>query len=113
MVQQMIQNDPNISPMHRNAMQQLAQNPAMLNQLSEMMQDPSMRAQMENMAAAGGGMPPGGMGGMMPPDMGGAGNPPAPQPGNALPPRNDQDQTEEEMIAEAIRRSLDEQGGGS
>jgi hypothetical protein len=118
MVQQMIQNDPNVSPMLRQSMQQLAQNPAMLQQVSQMMSDPSMRQQMQNMMASGGGR-----GGQMPagmPQFGGAGagfgnNAPTAQPPSSNnntsappPPRDDQGQTEDEMIAEAIRRSLEE-----
>lgn len=112
MVQQMIQNDPNVSPMLRNSMQQLASNPAMLNQLSQMMSDPAMRSRMQSMMAAGGGGMPG-MGGM---GMGGMPGMAPPAPSNPINNNNnnnsnggnDQDQTEEEMIAEAIRRSLEE-----
>jgi hypothetical protein len=109
MVQQMIQNDPNVSPMLRQSMQQLAQNPAMLQQVSQMMSDPTMRQQMQTMMANGGGGMPAGM-----PLPNFSAAPTAQPPSSnsnsiaAPPPRNDSDQTEEEMIAEAIRRSLEE-----
>ena len=118
MVQQMIQNDPNIPPHVRQTFQALSSNPAMMNQLSQMMNDPTMRAQMEAaMQAGGGGL--GGLGGMggFGAGMGGAGGMP-PMNNNSTSGTgnttgnnnsgggNDQAQTEEEMIAEAIRRSL-------
>lgn len=117
MVQQMIQNDPNVPPHVRNAMQQLGNNPAMLNQLSAMMSDPMMQAQLQTMMASGG-IP--GVGGANPMMGGNYSRPPA-QPStnnnnnstaatnnNNNSQMNDQQQTEEEMIAEAIRRSLEE-----
>ena len=102
----MIQNDPIVPPNLRASMQQLASNPAMLDQLSTMMRDPAMRSRMQNMMANGPGLS----------------NPfaaPAPTTsvstqqatgasGNNNSDGNDQDQTEEDMIAEAIRRSLEE-----
>ena len=131
MVQQMIQNDPNVPPHVRQAMQQMANNPQMMQQVSQMMADPMIRQQMETAmrssgtAAAAGGGGGGGFpafGGMpnnnnMPGMFGGAsgggstnsssnsgttngGN------NNNNNNSNDQSQTEEEMIAEAIRRSL-------
>jgi len=114
MVQQMMRNDPNVSPMLRQYMETMANNPAMLQQVTQRMQDPAVRAQMQQ-AMQNGGMP-GGMGGM----GGGMGMPPAananagsttnasapPQPPRQ--PQNDQGQTEEEMIAEAVRRSLED-----
>jgi hypothetical protein len=108
MVQQMIQNDPNVPPMLRQSITQLASNPAMLNQLSQMMSDPVMRSRIESMVGSNAnGM--GGPGGFAMPGMPGAGGFGAPggQPGNGA---SDTDQTEEEMIAEAIRRSLEEGG---
>jgi hypothetical protein len=105
MVQQMIQNDPNVPPMLRQSITQLASNPAMLNQLSQMMSDPEMRSRIESMVgsnANGMGSP----GGFAMPGAGGLGAPGG-QPGNGA---SDTDQTEEEMIAEAIRRSLEEGG---
>jgi hypothetical protein len=112
MVQQMIQNDPNVPPHLRQSIQQLSQNPAMLQQVSQMMQDPNMRAQMQTMMGnqAGGGMPPN-FGGNNPGGFG-AGTAPTgqanPNSNNNRPAANDEDQTEDEMIAEAIRRSLEE-----
>eukprot|EP00531_Pseudo-nitzschia_arenysensis_P010149 CAMPEP_0116127908 /NCGR_PEP_ID=MMETSP0329-20121206/7082_1 /TAXON_ID=697910 /ORGANISM="Pseudo-nitzschia arenysensis, Strain B593" /LENGTH=419 /DNA_ID=CAMNT_0003622021 /DNA_START=124 /DNA_END=1383 /DNA_ORIENTATION=+ len=108
MVQQMMQNDPNVSPMLRQYMETMANNPAMLQQMAQRMQDPAVRAQLQR-AMQQGGIP--GMGGM--PGMGsmpGTGNAPASssRPAPPPPPQNDQGQTEEEMIAEAIRRSLED-----
>jgi hypothetical protein len=114
MVQQMIQNDPNIPPHVRQSIQSLGSNPAMMNQLSQMMNDPMVRSQMQSALGSGGGIP--NMGGGIPNMMGN------PAPGsnnnnatsnntttsNANNSGNDQSQTEEEMIAEAIRRSLEE-----
>eukprot|EP00980_Cylindrotheca_fusiformis_P019851 scaffold6966_cov112-Cylindrotheca_fusiformis.AAC.29 len=127
MVQQMIQNDPNIPPHARQAMQSLSNNPAMMNQLSQMMMnDPMVRNQM--MQSMGGtGMPGGGGGGTMMPNlmpgmssMGGnaaannnnnnsnANNTNNNNNNNTGGEGNDESTTEDEMIAEAIRRSLEE-----
>ena len=92
-------------------MQSLASNPEMLQQASQMMADPNFQqriqqmqqnpamaqqmAQMQNMF----GNIPGG-GGAQPPSQ--------PQNGQA-----DEDLTEEEMIAEAIRRSLQDDGNNN
>lgn len=102
MVQEMMRNDPNVSPMMRQYMETMANNPAMLQQLSQRMQDPAVRAQLQRAMQQQGGMP--GMGGM----PSGASQQPASsqQPARPPPPQNDHGQTEEEMIAEAIRRSL-------
>ncbi|CAJ1947889.1 unnamed protein product [Cylindrotheca closterium] len=127
MVQQMIQNDPNIPPHVRQTFQTLASNPAMMNQMAQLMNDPTTRAQMEAamqsggmgaLAGMGGGGMPGGFGGGLGAGMGG-GMPPMNNNANANNNSNnatgggggggggnDQAQTEEEMIAEAIRRSL-------
>mmetsp|Transcript_11635 Transcript_11635/g.29434 ORF Transcript_11635/g.29434 Transcript_11635/m.29434 type:complete len:419 (-) Transcript_11635:48-1304(-) len=110
MVQQMMRNDPNVSPMMRQYMETMANNPAMLQQMTQRLQDPTVRAQMQQ-AMQQGGMPGMGMGEM--PGMGGmpgAGTSLAPssRPAPPPPPQNDQGQTEEEMIAEAIRRSLED-----
>lgn len=101
MVQEMMRNDPNVSPMMRQYMETMSNNPAMLQQLSQRMQDPAVRAQLQR-AMQQGGMP--GMGGM----PSGASQQPASsqQQARPPPPQNDHGQTEEEMIAEAIRRSL-------
>ena len=105
MVQQMIQNDPNIPPMQRNMMQQLASNPAMLDQLSTMMSNPATMSRMQSMMGAGGmpGMPP-----HFPtqPPLAGASNSNNNATNANRSAGNDHDQTEDEMIAEAIRRSL-------
>lgn len=121
MVQNMMRNDPRFAnnPQMQQSLEQMANNPQMLQQLSQMMSDPNMQQQMQSMMGAGGGMggAGGGMGGM--PPFGGA-NPGAGNNANANSGAgqqqsgpNDQSQTEEEMIAEAIRRSLEEGGGGS
>ena len=97
MVQQMIQNDPNVPPQMRQSIQQISQNPAMLQQVSQMMSDPNMRQQMQNMMASGGAGGPN-FGGM--PNFGA---PPQPTSNNnnnnasPPPPRsgNDQDQTDD------------------
>lgn len=125
-VQQMMQNDPRMAnnPALRQSMQQLASNPAMMNQLTEMMRNPNMQSQMQSMmrdpamqAQMQAMMSNGGMGG-----MGGTGGFGQNADGSAPPPPgqqantgnqgrnggNDQQQTEEEMIAEAIRRSLEQ-----
>ncbi|OEU12743.1 hypothetical protein FRACYDRAFT_243999 [Fragilariopsis cylindrus CCMP1102] len=120
MIQQMMQNDPNISPMMRQQMEAMSNNPAMLQQMTQRMQDPTVQAQLRQAMAAngggggangGGGPMGGGMGGMMPNSNNdaGAAAPPAQQQQQQLqPPRNDTNQTEDDMIAEAIRRSLED-----
>ena len=114
MVQQMMRNDPNISPMLRQYMESMSSNPAMLQQMTQRMQDPAVQAQMRQAMAANGGA--GGMPGMNMPGMNipGAANSTAGSTTNnnnnsaaAPPPQNDQGQTEDDMIAEAIRRSLE------
>ena len=96
MFQHMIRNDPRIAndPQMRQAMEMMASNPEMVQQMSQMMQDPMMRQQMEAMMQRTGGGPP--IGGGMP----------APRAAPPQPPRSDEEMTEEEMIAEAIRRSM-------
>lgn len=126
MVQQMIQNDPNVPPHVRQAMQQMANNPQMMQQVSQMMADPMIRQQMEaamrssgtagggGFPAFGGGMPnnnnnnnmPGMFGGASGSGMSNSSNSGTTNGGNNNNNNNDQSQTEEEMIAEAIRRSL-------
>ncbi|KAG7364060.1 PUB domain containing protein [Nitzschia inconspicua] len=120
MIQQMMQNNPNVTPMMRQQIETIANNPAMIDQIAQQMQNPVMRAQIEAMMAADGART--GIPGFMPnASMGGNANPSGTittttttttttVPRQAVPPPqgNDQDQTEEEMIAEAIRRSLEE-----
>lgn len=106
-----MRSNPNISPLMRQQMEAISSNPGMIDQLSRQMQNPAMRAHMEAMMAAG--RPgDGGIGGFN--AMGSARLPQRPpsqqqtgQP-QQQPQSNDQDQTEEDMIAEAIRRSLEE-----
>lgn len=112
MIQDMIRNDPNVSPMMGTFLDQMANNPAMLQQVTQRMQDPAVRAQLESMMGGGGGN---GMPGMVPGlGMGGMGTPgtanmaPSSQQQSSQQEGSDQDQTEDEMIAEAIRRSLEE-----
>lgn len=96
MVQNMMRNHPQFanSPM-RSQIEQMMNDPQMIQQMSQMMQNPEFMNMMSNM---------GGMG-RMPPiqtqNQQGAGNS-----GNSS--SSDQDMTEEEMIQEAIRRSLNE-----
>jgi hypothetical protein len=114
MVQNMIQNDPRFAnnPMLRQSMEQLASNPDMAQQLAQAMRDPAMRRQMQQMQSMMGG---GNMGGLPPfagAPMGAAnhavgGLQQDASDGNAM---NDEQLTEEEMLAEAIRRSLEEGG---
>jgi len=114
MVQQMIQNDPNIPPHVRQSIQALASNPDMMGQVSQLMSDPNMRSQLQAAMQAGGGMGMAGLGG-----AGMGGMPPmnnsnttsntnnnTTSGSDGTSGGNDQAQTEEEMIAEAIRRSL-------
>ena len=110
MVQQMIQNDPNVPPMLRESINQLASNPAMVNQLSQMMRDPNMRSQIERMVGnnasdVGGAGMGGGLGAAIGTRAPNGQHPTGSGPSTG---RSDQAQTEEEMIAEAIRRSLEE-----
>jgi len=109
MIQQMMRNDPNASPMMRQYMETMANNPAMLQQMTQRMQDPAVRAQLQR-AMQSGTMP--GMGGMGGMPGAGAGTAPTANAENATAPppqpQNDQGQTEAEMIAEAIRRSLED-----
>ena len=105
MFQEMIRNNPNVPPETRRQMEAMASNPAMMQQLAQQMRSPAVQARLQR-AMQSGAVP--GMGGM---GMGGGMGGGAPSPGGAAaapppPPQNDQGQTEEEMIAEAIRRSL-------
>jgi len=117
MVQQMMRNDPRFAnnPMAQQAMDQLASNPQMLSEVAQLMRDPNMQQQMQAMMQqqGAGGMPPmGGFGNVAGP-MGAGTAAQAPQQqspnqgqssGNAD--ANDEEMTEDQMIAEAIRRSL-------
>jgi hypothetical protein len=114
MVQEMIRNNPNISPQMRSQFEAITSNPAMMDQIARQMQNPAAMEQMQAMMNARGGA--GGFGGGMPGTGAGAGSfggtAPTPEGTTQInqPPAqgNDQDQTEEEMIAEAIRRSLED-----
>merc|ERR1712183_920831 len=106
MVQELFRNDPRFAnnPEMRGTIEQMFQNPAMLNQLSQMvgsvnnqmMQNPEMQQEMTrnmmNAMRAGSG----------PPQPSSSGN------GGSNATQTEQEMTEEEMIAEAIRRSLEE-----
>uniref|UniRef100_A0A7S3KVY5 Ubiquitin-like domain-containing protein n=1 Tax=Amphora coffeiformis TaxID=265554 RepID=A0A7S3KVY5_9STRA len=116
MVQNMMRNDPRFAnnPMAQQMIQSLASNPEMLQQASQMMSDPNfqqhmqqmqqnpalMAQQMQQMQNMMGSMP-----------GGGAGAHPVSQPQNNG--QADEDLTEEEMIAEAIRRSLQDNGNNN
>jgi hypothetical protein len=133
MVQNMLRSDPRITgnPMAAQALDELANNPALAAQLAQMSADPRMQQLMQNpeqmqqmmqMAQAMPGLG-GGAAGLPPLQWGGA--PPAqarPDPGPSNADSNasngnrgggsdDAEQTEEEMIAEAIRRSLEDSQG--
>eukprot|EP00535_Pseudo-nitzschia_heimii_P007975 CAMPEP_0197177454 /NCGR_PEP_ID=MMETSP1423-20130617/3045_1 /TAXON_ID=476441 /ORGANISM="Pseudo-nitzschia heimii, Strain UNC1101" /LENGTH=422 /DNA_ID=CAMNT_0042626997 /DNA_START=299 /DNA_END=1567 /DNA_ORIENTATION=- len=100
MLQEMIRNDPNVPPETRRQMETMASNPAMLQQLARQMQNPAVQSRLQR-AMQSGGLPGMGGGGTAPPRGAAAPPPPPPQ-------QNDPGQTEEEMIAEAIRRSLED-----
>jgi hypothetical protein len=123
MVRNMIQNDPRFAnnpqlsqildnPQMLNQVSQMMSNPAMRSQMQSMMSDPAMRSQMQSM------MSNPAMRSQMQSMMNGQGgipaapNPPAANPlnasGNVQPRDADEEMTEEEMIAEAIQRSLRE-----
>lgn len=137
MVQNMMRNDPRFAnnPMAQRALNELQRNPEMISQVSQMMSDPTMRANMSRMMeqqqqqSGAGGANPFGSGGTddmrrqmeqfqrMSQQLGGGGGGSftgAPstsnQSGNngSNSGQNDNEMTEEEMIAEAIRRSLGE-----
>mmetsp|Transcript_9392 Transcript_9392/g.13978 ORF Transcript_9392/g.13978 Transcript_9392/m.13978 type:complete len:431 (+) Transcript_9392:67-1359(+) len=134
MVQNMMRNDPRFAnnPMAQQALNELQRNPEMISQVTQMMSDPTMRANMTRMmeqqqqsGAGTGGANPFGGGGTdeMRRQMeqfqqtsqqfgggAGAGAPPAPNQNgnNGSSGQSDGEMTEEEMIAEAIRRSLGE-----
>jgi len=92
MVQNMMRTDPRLAnnPMMQQQMQQLASNPQALQQITQMMQNPQMAQAMMNMV-------PGGSAGLQQQQQ-------QQQPG-----QSDQDMTEDEMLQEAIRRSMQEQ----
>ncbi len=90
MVQNMLRNDPRLAnnPLMQQSLEQIANNPQMLAQVSQMMQNPHL--------------------------VNGAGGLGAPQQANYQggssnnSGRTDQEMTEEEMLEEAIRRSLND-----
>lgn len=125
----MLQNDPRIAnnPMMQRALQDLADNPQILSQLGQVMQNPQMRQQLQTMMQnpqmmqameqqmRSMGMPQlnaSHFPNFMPPSSSATnanpatGSAPQQQP---QPSASDEDMTEEEMIAEAIRRSLQDQ----
>ena len=90
-------------------MEQLANNPQMMSQLSQMMNDPTMRSRMQAMMGPTGGMTSG-TGSLLPTQL-------SAQQGqqrqirsnnHSNTPMSDQEMTEEEMLQEAIQRSLRE-----
>jgi hypothetical protein len=99
MVQNLLRNDPRFAnnPMLQQSIEQLVNNPQMLAQVSQMMQNSDPQNRMGFTAGMGG------MGGMSTPQQAQQQN------GNAnIDARTDQEMTEEEMLEEAIRRSLNE-----
>jgi hypothetical protein len=119
MVQAMMRNDPRFSsnPMLRQVMDELTSNPLAAQQVASMMSDPTMRTMMDQAMRQGasgsgggaglGGLPWGAGIGGVPPSRPAGGAPAQPrQPQQQQGGASDEDLTEEEMIAEAIRRSL-------
>lgn len=127
MVQTMMRNDPRLSsdPMLRQVMDEITNNPMAAQQLASMMSDPTMRSMMDQAMRQGGAAAAAGAGGGGAVGLGGlpwggagaglGGLPPSRSPGGGVPSQqqqrqrgaaSDEDLTEEEMIAEAIRRSL-------
>jgi len=115
MFQQMMRNDPNIPPMLR----QMVNDPAMMRQMAQQMRNPAVQAQMRQAMSGIGGsmMGSSGDGGRIGNNMSTstvAGTNIAPMASNnnaassTQQSGNDQDQTEDDMIAEAIRRSLED-----
>jgi len=106
MVQNMIRNDPRFAnnPMLQQSIEQLANNPEMMSQMSQMMNDPAMRSRMQAMMGGTGGMPGGGI---MPPTQPSAQQVRQQRTDTAVE-MSDQEMTEEEMLQEAIQRSLRE-----
>jgi len=100
MVQNMMRNHPDVAnyPMGQQLLEQLSSNPEMLNMISQTMRDPARMQQMQQM------MQSRGLGNMPNQNQApaGSGSTQQGQPSAA----SDQQVTEEEMIAEAIRRSL-------
>jgi hypothetical protein len=107
MIQSMIRNDPQFAnnPMLQNMLTELAANPQLAAQLSGMMRDPMVRRQVDQLRNTHGGQIPLNNITQMPTGR-------APASTNNQPTTStqsssqDADQTEEELIAEAIRRSL-------
>lgn len=91
----MIQNDPRLAnnPMIQEVMREIAQNPEAAAQVSALMRDPTAMRQMQNMMQQQRMIPRANTGG-------------ASHVNNNDSTGTDEDLTEEEMIAEAIRRSL-------
>ena len=102
----MIRNDPRFAnnPMLQQSIEQLANNPEMMSQMSQMMNDPAMRSRMQAMMGGTGGMPGGGI---MPPTQPSAQQVRQRRTDTAVE-MSDQEMTEEEMLQEAIQRSLRE-----
>ena len=97
MMQQMLRNDPNITPIMRQQMERMSANPAMMQQMASQMQNPTVQAQLRQAMTQNGTTTTGAEGNegaAQQQQQGGGGD------------GNDQSQTEDEMIAEAIRRSL-------
>ena len=103
-VQQMMQNDPRFAgnPMLRSSVAELANNPQLLQMLSQSMADPSVRARLQNM-----GFPA--ENNAAPAPRSGFGPEGSARPsGQGVSTESDEAMTEEEMLQEAIQRSLRE-----
>jgi len=103
MVRSMMENDPRFAnnPMLRQSLDALSTNPQMLEQMSTMMADPGMRSQINTMMGQQQSQ-------QQPPSMPST-NTTTTTNANTNNTTGDRDLTEEEMIAEAIARSLREQ----
>lgn len=110
MVQNAMRSDPRFAndPAMLQGLESLASNPAMMNQLSQMMQNPAMQRQLQSMMSATGANanPGGGWNSQAFPGAGTANGATDNNGQVGAPAVSDEEMTEEEMIAEAIRRSL-------
>ncbi len=113
MITEMVRNDPRMAnnPMMRQFVETVSSNPAMAQQMAQQVaqasRNPAMMQRFQDMAAAAGGE--NGAGFTLPPTgMNNSGSNANPRAGSQQQQNNqsDQEMTEEEMLQEAIRRSL-------